>query len=131
MLLSIALILIFGLALGELAGLLRLPKLTGMIAAGILLGSLGWLDPALLGISADLRKIALIIILTRAGLNQELSDLKKCGRPALLLSFGPAACEIVGVTLLAQLLLGLDIAEAATMGSVLAAVSPALSFRKC
>lgn len=84
MLLSIALILIFGLALGELAGLLRLPKLTGMIAAGILLGSLGWLDPALLGISADLRKIALIIILTRAGLNLELSDLKKCGRPALL-----------------------------------------------
>ena len=81
MLLSIALILIFGLALGELAGLLRLPKLTGMIAAGILLGSLGWLDPALLGISADLRKIALIIILTRAGLNLELSDLKKCGRP--------------------------------------------------
>ena len=118
MLLSIALILIFGLALGELAGLLRLPKLTGMIAAGILLGSLGWLDPALLGISADLRKIALIIILTRAGLNLELSDLKKCGRPALLLSFG--------VTLLAQLLLGLDIAEAATMGSVLAAVSPAV-----
>ena len=126
MLLSIALILIFGLALGELAGLLRLPKLTGMIAAGILLGSLGWLDPALLGISADLRKIALIIILTRAGLNLELSDLKKCGRPALLLSFVPAACEIVGVTLLAQLLLGLDIAEAATMGSVLAAVSPAV-----
>jgi NhaP-type Na+/H+ or K+/H+ antiporter len=123
MLLSIALILIFGLALGELAGLLRLPKLTGMIAAGILLGSLGWLDPALLGISADLRKIALIIILTRAGLNLELSDLKKCGRPALLLSFVPAACEIVGVT---QLLLGLDIAEAATMGSVLAAVSPAV-----
>ena len=120
MLLSIALILIFGLALGELAGLLRL---TGMIAAGILLGSLGWLDPALLGISADLRKIALIIILTRAGLNLELSDLKKCGRPALLLSFVPAACEIVGVTLLAQLLLGLDIAEAA---SVLAAVSPAV-----
>ena len=126
MLLSIALILIFGLALGELAGLLRLPKLTGMIAAGILLGSLGWLDPALLGISADLRKIALIIILTRAGLNLELSDLKKCGRPALLLSFVPAACEIVGVTLLAQLLLWLDIAEAATMGSVLAAVSPAV-----
>lgn len=126
MLLSIALILIFGLALGELAGLLRLPKLTGMIAAGILLGSLGWLAPALLGISADLRKIALIIILTRAGLNLELSDLKKCGRHALLLSFVPAACEIVGVTLLAQLLLGLDIAEAATMGSVLAAVSPAV-----
>lgn len=81
MLLSIALILIFGLALGELAGLLRLPKLTGMIAPGILLGSLGWLDPALLGISADLRKIALIIILTRAGLNLELSDLKNAADP--------------------------------------------------
>lgn len=126
MLLSIALIFIFGLLLGEIAGLLRLPKLTGMIAAGILLGSLGLLDPALTGISADLRKIALVIILTRAGLNLELSDLKKCGRPALLISFIPAACEIAAVTLLAQLLLGLGAAEAATMGSVLAAVSPAV-----
>ena len=126
MLLSAALIFLFGLILGELAGKLRLPKLTGMLAAGILLGVLGWLDPKLMGISPELRKIALIIILTRAGLNLELSDLKKCGRPALLMSFVPATLEIVGVTLLAHFLLGLDYTEAALMGTVLGAVSPAV-----
>lgn len=126
MLLSAALILIFGLILGETAGKLRLPKLTGMLAAGIILGALGWLDPKLMGISAELRKIALIIILTRAGLNLELADLKKCGRPALLMSFVPASLEIFGVTLLAHFLLGLGFAEAALMGTVLGAVSPAV-----
>ncbi len=126
MLLSAALVLLSGLILGELTGKLRLPKLTGMIAAGIILGSLGWLAPEFTAISADLRKIALIIILTRAGLNLELSDLKKCGRPALLMSFVPASCEIIGVTLLAMPLLGLNVTEAAMMGSVLAAVSPAV-----
>lgn len=126
MLLSAALVLLSGLILGEIAGKLRLPKLTGMIAAGIILGSLGWLAPEFMAISADLRKIALIIILTRAGLNLELSDLKKCGRPALLMSFVPAGCEMIGVTLLAMPLLGLNVTEAAMMGSVLAAVSPAV-----
>lgn len=126
MLLSAALILIFGLILGETAGKLRLPKLTGMLAAGIILGALGWLDPKLTGISAELRRIALIIILTRAGLNLELADLKKCGRPALLMSFVPASLEIFGVTLLAHFLLGLGFAEAALMGTVLGAVSPAV-----
>lgn len=126
MLLSVALILLLGLILGELFGLLRLPKLTGMLAAGIILGALHWLDPALLGISADLRRIALVIILTRAGLNLEISDLKKCGRPALLMSFIPACCEIAGVTLLAPGLLGLELTEAAMLGTVLAAVSPAV-----
>lgn len=126
MLLSAALILLSGLILGELAGLLRLPKLTGMLAAGILLGALGILDPKLMGISPELRKIALIIILTRAGLNLEISDLKKCGRPALLMSFLPASLEIIGVTLLAPFLLGLSLTEAAMMGTVLAAVSPAV-----
>lgn len=126
MLLSAALILIFGLILGETAGKLRLPKLTGMLAAGIILGALGWLDPKLMGISAELRKIALIIILTRAGLNLELADLKKCGRPALLMSFIPASLEIFGVTLLAHFLLGLGFTEAALMGTVLGAVSPAV-----
>lgn len=126
MLLSPALILLSGLILGELAGLIRLPKLTGMLAAGILLGMLGVLDPKLMGISPELRKIALIIILTRAGLNLEISDLKKCGRPALLMSFLPASFEIIGVTLLAPPLLGLSLTEAAMMGAVLAAVSPAV-----
>lgn len=126
MLFSAALVLLSGLILGEIAGKLRLPKLTGMIAAGIILGSLGWLAPEFMAISADLRKIALIIILTRAGLNLELSDLKKCGRPALLMSFVPAGCEMIGVTLIAMPLLGLNVTEAAMMGSVLAAVSPAV-----
>lgn len=126
MLLSAALILLTGLVLGELAGLLRLPKLTGMLAAGIILGATGILDPELMGISPELRKIALIIILTRAGLNLELADLKKCGRPALLMSFIPASLEIIGVTLLAPPLLGLSLTEAAMMGAVLAAVSPAV-----
>lgn len=126
MLFSAALVLLSGLILGEIAGKLRLPKLTGMIAAGIILGSLGWLAPEFMAISADLRKIALIIILTRAGLNLELSDLKKCGRPALLMSFVPAGCEMIGVTLMAMPLLGLNVTEAAMMGSVLAAVSPAV-----
>lgn len=126
MLLSAALVLLSGLILGEISGKLRLPKLTGMIAAGMILGALGWLAPEFMAISADLRKIALIIILTRAGLNLELSDLKKCGRPALLMSFVPAGCEMVGVTLLAMPLLGLNVTEAAMMGAVLAAVSPAV-----
>ena len=126
MLLSAALILLSGLILGELAGILRLPKLTGMLAAGILLGTLGILDPQLMGISPELRRIALIIILTRAGLNLEISDLKKCGRPALLMSFLPASLEIIGVTLLAPPLLGLSLTESAMMGTVLAAVSPAV-----
>lgn len=126
MLFSAALVLLSGLILGEIAGKLRLPKLTGMIAAGIILGSMGWLAPEFMAISADLRKIALIIILTRAGLNLELSDLKKCGRPALLMSFVPAGCEMIGVTLIAMPLLGLNVTEAAMMGSVLAAVSPAV-----
>ena len=126
MLLSAALILLSGLILGELAGLLRLPKLTGMLAAGIILGALGVLDPELMGISPELRKIALIIILTRAGLNLEISDLKRCGRPALLMSFLPASLEMIGVTLLSPPLLGLSLTEAAMMGAVLAAVSPAV-----
>lgn len=126
MLLSIALVLLFGFVLGEIFGKLRLPRVTGMIAAGIILGALGWLDSSLLAISADLRKIALIIILTRAGLNLELADLKKVGRPAILLCFVPAALEMAGTILLAPPLLGLSYSEAAVLGAVLAAVSPAV-----
>lgn len=126
MLLSIALILLSGFILGELFGKLRLPKLTGMIAAGLMLGSLGLLDESLLGISAELRKIALIIILMRAGINLKLSDLKKIGRPAALMCFVPACFEMAGTMLLAPPLLGLSLTEAAVMGAVLAAVSPAV-----
>lgn len=126
MLLGFALVLLSGFVFGELFGKLRLPKLTGMIAAGIALGSLGLLDEKLIGISAELRKIALVIILLRAGMNLKLSDLKKIGRPAALLCFVPACFEMAGTVLLAPPLLGLSLSEAAVMGAVLAAVSPAV-----
>lgn len=126
MLLSLALIFLFGMLFGELFGRMRLPKLTGMIAAGILLGSLSLLSEDLLEVSPQLRKIALIIILLRAGLGLKLSDLKKIGRPAVLMSFIPACFEIAGCILLAPPLLGLSMTEAAIIGSVLAAVSPAV-----
>ena len=126
MLLGFAIVLLSGFVFGELFGKLRMPKLTGMIAAGIALGSLGLLDEKLLGISAELRKIALVIILLRAGMNLKLSDLKKIGRPAALLCFVPACFEMAGTVLLAPPLLGLSITEAAVMGAVLAAVSPAV-----
>lgn len=126
MLLGFALVLLSGFVFGELFGKLRLPKLTGMIAAGIALGSLGLLDEKLIGISAELRKIALVIILLSAGMNLKLSDLKKIGRPAALLCFVPACLEMAGTVLLAPPLLGLSLSEAAVMGAVLAAVSPAV-----
>lgn len=99
-----------------------------MLLTGILLGPyvLNLLDSSILGISADLRQIALIIILTRAGLNLDLEDLKKVGRPAALLCFVPAAFEIAGMLLLAPRLLGISLLEAAVMGTVVAAVSPAV-----
>ena len=128
MLLSIALILLFGMTLGELCRKIHLPSLIGMLATGILLGPycLGWLDDSILGISAELRKIALIIILTRAGLGLDLSGLKKLGRPALLMCFVPATFELIGIVILAPRLLGLTLQEAAILGAVLAAVSPAV-----
>lgn len=106
----------------------RLPGLLGMLATGIILGPyvLGLLDSSILGISAELRKIALIIILTRAGLGLDISGLKKIGRPAVLMCFLPASFELVGILLLAPILMDLTILEAAVLGSVLAAVSPAV-----
>ena len=128
MLLSLALIFLCGLALGGIFRKLHLPQLLGMLLTGILLGPyvLNLLDSSILGISADLRQIALIIILTRAGLNLDLEDLKKVGRPAALLCFVPAAFEIAGMLLLAPRLLGISLLEAAVMGTVVAAVSPAV-----
>ena len=128
MLLSISLILLVGMFMGYLCRRCRLPSLLGMLFTGILLGPylLNILDESILGISAELRKIALIIILTRAGLGMDLSGLKRIGRPALLMCFVPATFELVGMLLLAPQLMGLTLLEAAILGAVLAAVSPAV-----
>lgn len=128
MLLSISLILIIGMSMGWICKRVKLPSLLGMLVTGIILGPyvLDLLDSSILGISADLRKIALIIILTRAGLGLDLSGLKKIGRPALLMCFVPASFEVAGMILLAPKLMGLTVLEAAIMGAVLAAVSPAV-----
>lgn len=128
MLLSIALILLLGMSLGALCKKLKLPSLIGMLATGIILGpyTLGILDPKILEISAEIRKIALIIILTRAGFGLDLSGLKKLGRPALMMCFVPASLELLGMLLIGPKLLGLTLLEAAILGSVLAAVSPAV-----
>ena len=128
MLTSLAYILLLGLLLGALAGKLRLPPLIGMIAAGILLGPscLNLLSPTLLGISADLRQLALIIILTRAGLSLDVATLKRVGRPAVLMCFLPACFEIAGMVVLAPRLLGVSVLDAAIMGAVVGAVSPAV-----
>ena len=128
MLLSIALILLVGMSMGWICKKIKLPSLLGMMITGMILGPyvLNLLDDSILGISAELRKIALIIILTRAGLGLDLSGLKKIGRPAVMMCFVPATFEIVGIVLLASKLMGLSILEAAIMGAVLAAVSPAV-----
>ena len=128
MLTSLALIFLVGLALAALCQKLKLPRIIGMLATGILLGPcvLNVLDGSILSISADLRKLALVIILLKAGLSLDLGDLKKVGRPAILMSCLPATCEIIGYVLLAPYFLGVTRVEAAVMGSVLAAVSPAV-----
>ena len=128
MLLSISLILIIGMSMGWICQKIKLPSLLGMLITGIVLGPyvLNLLDDSILGISAELRKIALIIILTRAGLGLDLSGLKKIGRPAVLMCFVPASFELIGMILLAPKLMGLTVLEAAIMGAVLAAVSPAV-----
>lgn len=128
MLLSIALILLVGMSMGWICRKIKLPGLLGMLITGSVLGPyvLNMLDIKLLGISADLRKIALIIILTRAGLGLDLTSLKKIGRPAVLMCFVPATFELAGMLLLAPRLMGMSLPEAAVMGAVLAAVSPAV-----
>jgi NhaP-type Na+/H+ or K+/H+ antiporter len=128
MLLSLALILIIGFALSGVFQKLKLPGLLGMLITGILLGPyvLGLIDGEILNISSELRQIALIVILTRAGLALDIKDLKKVGRPAILMCFVPATCEILAIMVLAPLFLGISYIEAAIMGTVLAAVSPAV-----
>lgn len=128
MLTSIALILLSGLFFSFLFTKMKLPGLLGMILVGIILGphTLNLIDTSILDISADLRQIALVIILTRAGLSLNLTDLKKIGRPAVLMCFVPALVEMVGTIIFAPMLLGITYLEAAVMGSVIAAVSPAV-----
>lgn len=128
MLTSLALIFLAGLAMAALCSLLRLPRIIGMLFTGILLGPyvLGLLDPSILAISADLRQMALIIILIKAELSLDLGDLRRVGRPAVLMSFLPASFEILAYILFAPMLLGITRLEAAVMGAVLGAVSPAV-----
>lgn len=125
---SLAIILLLGLLLGELFKKLCLPSLLGMLLTGILIGpyALDIIDPTVLELSPQLRKIALIIILARAGMSLNISDLKKVGRPAVLMCFVPACFEIIGMVLLAPKLLGVSVADAAIMGAVVGAVSPAV-----
>ena len=128
MLTSLSLIFLVGLAMGAICQKIKLPRIIGMLVTGIVSGPyvLDFLDPSILSISADLRKMALIIILLKAGLSLELKDLKKVGRPAVLMAFLPASFELAGYVLLAPVILGITRTEAAVMGAVLAAVSPAV-----
>ncbi len=128
MLTSLAFIFLLGLILGSLFTKLKLPALLGMIITGIILGPyvLNLLDSSILSISSSLRQLALVIILTRAGLAMDIEDLKKAGRPAFLMCFLPALFEITGTVLIAPKLLGITVLEAAIIGSVIAAVSPAV-----
>lgn len=128
MLTSLAFIFLLGLIMAAVFQRLKLPRIIGMLLIGIILGPyvLNLLDTSILSISADLRKMALVIILIKAGLSLKISDLKKVGRPALLMSFLPATFEIIAVTLFAPMLLPVSRAEAALLGSVLGAVSPAV-----
>lgn len=128
MLLSIAFIMLVGSGLGWFCKKIKLPGLMGMLLTGILFGPyvLNLFDSSILLISSDIRKIALIIILTRAGLSLDISGLKRIGRPAILMCFVPASFELMGMILLAPRLLGISLLEAAIMGAVLAAVSPAV-----
>ena len=128
MLTSLAFIFLVGLSAAALCRILHLPRIIGMLLTGVLLGPyvLNLLDPIILQASSDLRQMALIIILLKAGLSLNLSDLKKVGRPAIMMSCVPATCELLAFVLFAPTLLGINRIEAAVMGAVLAAVSPAV-----
>ncbi len=128
MLTSLALIFLVGLSAAAICGYLHLPRIIGMLFTGIILGPhvLGLLDDKILSISSELRQIALIIILLKAGLSLNLADLKKVGRPAVMMAFVPASFEICGYLLCAPMIVGITRIESAVMGAVLAAVSPAV-----
>ncbi len=128
MLVGIATILLLGLFGGWIFKKIKLPSLLGMIIVGIIISpyALNLIDESILAISSDIRQIALVIILTRAGLSLDISDLKKVGRPAVLLCFLPACVEIIGTIILAPIIFGISVLESAIIGSVIAAVSPAV-----
>ena len=128
MLMSLSFIFLVGLAMAAICQRIRLPRIIGMLLTGIVLGPyvLDLLDPSILSISSELRQMALIIILVKAGLSLNLADLKKVGRPAVMLSCVPASFELLGYVLFAPMILGVNRIEAAVMGAVLAAVSPAV-----
>ncbi len=128
MIANFGLIFMLGMIIGVLFEKIRIPKIVGLILLGMLLGPSGLniLDNKILGISAELRQIALVIILTRSGLTLDLNSLKKIGRPAILMSFVPATFEIIAVTIFAQMILGLNVFDSLLLGTVLAAVSPAV-----
>ncbi|WP_300282264.1 cation:proton antiporter [Peptacetobacter sp.] len=128
MLTSLALIFLVGLSLASICEKLKLPRIIGMLITGVILGPyvLNLFDESILGISSELRKIALIIIIIKAGLSLDLKDLKKVGRPALLMSFLPASFELLAYVVFAPYLLEISKLEAALMGAVLSAVSPAI-----
>ena len=128
MLTSLALIFLVGLSTAAICQKLKLPRIIGMLITGIVLGPyvLDWLDPSILSISSELRQMALVIILLKAGLSLDLADLKKVGRPAMMMSCVPASFEILAFFLFAPYLLGVSRIEAAVMGAVLGAVSPAV-----
>lgn len=129
MLFSLTLIFLSGIVLGSIFNRLKLPQLLGMLLTGIILGPylLNLLDPKILSISTDLRQIALIIILTRAGLNLDINDLKKVGRPAVLMCFVPATFEILGMIIFAPKFLGLGLLDSAILGTVIAATTISLT----
>ena len=128
MIVSLGIVFLIGLLFAGIFEKMKLPRIVGMLAAGMICGPyvLNLLDGSLLSVSADLRKIALVVILLKADLSLNLSDLRQVGRPAVMLSFVPACAEIVGYMLLAPMLFGIELNEALLMGSVLAAVSPAV-----
>ena len=128
MLMSLSFIFLVGLAMAAICQRIRLPRIIGMLLTGIVLGPyvLDLLEPSILSISSELRQMALIIILLKAGLSLNLADLKKVGRPAVMLSCVPASFELLGYVLFAPMILGINRIEAAVMGAVLAAVSPAV-----
>lgn len=128
MILSFGIILLIGFIIGSILSKIKIPGLVGMILLGIVIGPycLSIIDDRILAISSELRQIALVIILTRSGLNLDIDALKKIGRPAILMSFIPATCEIIGVVLASQIFMDLNITESILLGTVLAAVSPAV-----